>query len=118
MVGDEQVVADLERVVHAPDLMALGAQQTGEQLLAGLRPCVVWALGLLLLLVEPGLELALGEGDDPGPHVGVGQAAELLALAVEDARVVGLDRERVHAAGNDVTGSVQRRDPERVDDVP
>ena len=47
----------------------------------------------------------------------VGQAAELGALAEVHARVVGFDLPRGVEAGAGVTLAVERRDPERVDDV-
>ena len=65
----------------------------------------------------PGLVVGRREGDDAHPHVGVGQAAELRALAAVHAGLVGLDEQRVLAAGDGVALAVERRDPERVDDV-
>ena len=56
-------------------------------------------------------------GDDVEGHVRVLQAAELGALAAEDARAIGLQPDRGGVAGNQVALAVQVRRPEAVDDV-
>src|SRR5690606_34512681 len=121
--GDQQLLAVALRlellVVDAPGEVAARALR-GEQLGAGERLGVlvrVGHLGVLLLRLEPGLELVHRQGDHPLPHVGVRQAAELGALPDVGAGLVGVDQERVDATGHRVHLAVQRRDPERVDDV-
>ena len=69
------------------------------------------------LVVEPLRIVGFGQRDDPHAHLGVRQAAELGALAVEVTRLAGFDREGLHAARHGVLLPVQARDPEGVDDV-
>src|SRR5690606_13920532 len=121
--GDQQLLAVALRlellVVDAPGEVAARALR-GEQLGAGERLRVlvrIRHLGVLLLRLEPGLELVHRQGDHPLPHVGVRQAAELGALPDVGAGLVGVDHQRVDATGHRVHLAVQRRDPERVDDV-
>ena len=68
-----------------------------EQLHARLGLVAGGHRGALELVGLPVVVVGLGEGDDPHAHVGVGEAAELGALAAEHAGLVGLDQQRVTA---------------------
>ena len=73
--------------------------------------------GGLYLLVDPGLEVGRVHGNGLHLHSGMAETTELGALAEVDARRLGLDLPRRHAAGHGVALAVQRGDPVAVDHV-
>ena len=106
---DARAVATL-----AVEAVALRARPVPE-LLAERR-----GAGRLLLppLREPGVELGRRHHLDGGEHLGVVEAAELGALALEDAGALRLEPGLVDPARDCVDLPAERRDPPRVDDVP
>src|SRR5918996_2195835 len=103
-------------VVDAPCQVAHRALG-GEQVGAGPGLVVGGHVGLVLLVLEPGLELVGRQGDHALAHVTVRQPAVLGALAHVGAGLVGVDGERVRAPGYGVLLAVELGDPERVDHV-
>src|SRR5205823_12570487 len=94
------------RALRLEDVEPGGSGRTGR-----------WGGRVLLLIREPLLEVRWLHGDGDGTHVRVRQATELLALPVVPAWLVGSDLQRLHPTGDGITGSVEGRDPEAVDDV-
>src|ERR671922_2024326 len=111
-----QVGAHLaHRGLHAAYRVAADARTRREVLQAlGLGGPARWDGGLGELVVYPGVELRLLLGDHPEPHVGVGQAAVLLAQAEVGARRGRLDVQRVRPSGDQVLLPGQPGDRERV----
>src|SRR5215208_6691163 len=72
---------------------------------------------LLLRLGEPSRVLLLADHPHRDRHVGVAVAAELRALPVEDALLVGLEPGLVEAAGDCVQPLAERRYGEVVENV-
>ena len=104
-------------VGQAVHLMAAGAVG-GEHFLALGRHGVLGRLCRVLLLVgDPCVEVVLRQRHGLHPHVRMGQAAELGALAIVNADGVGFEVEGVIAVRDRVTLAVELRDPERVDDI-
>ncbi len=75
------------------------------------------ALDLLLLLRQPRVEVRPRHRVDVEVHLAVGEAAELRALAVVDARLGDGELEAVGMAGDQVAFEEELGDVQRVDDV-
>src|SRR5918995_1973130 len=103
-------------VVDAPGQVAGGAL-AGEQFGAVGGVAGRGLVGVGLLVIEPGLEVVGLERHHPLAHITVRQPAVLGALAHVGPGIVGVEGEWVRAPRHSVLLAVERRDPERVDDV-
>ena len=117
--GDvRQVGRDLAGGVRAADRVAAGASGLHEDVAAAAlgraradrAPAAAWPS-------SQRFEVAVGLRDDVERHVRVLQAAELRALAAEDAGPIGLEPDRRRVARNQIALALEVRHPEAVDDV-